>query len=336
MFHSARIKLTFWYLVIIMTVSISFSALIYRGVSIELERRLNTIQSRLELRRLVVFPNQPYDQEINMFIDDLQDSRQRVQIILMYINLVILIFSALAGYFLAGKTLRPIEFALEEQKRFIADASHEFKTPLTSLQTSIEVALRDKKMTLKDAKFVLQESLSDIHNLSNLSHYLLGLARYQKDNSLMKEKIQLDVLIKNCVNKINPLAISKNIKVTTNLVPIKIMANSESMEKLINILLDNAIKYSTSGKTIYTGLSKKSKFAVISVKDQGIGISQKDITHIFERFYRADISRSKDIAGFGLGLSMAKQITDLHKGEINVTSKINEGSVFTVRLPLSI
>jgi two-component system, OmpR family, sensor histidine kinase CiaH len=331
MFHDARIKLTVWYLLIIMTVSVSFSALIYRGVSLELERRFNAIQARLELRSIGIFA--PPDQ-VSIFLEDLEDSKHRVIIILIYTNLIILVGSSLAGYFLAGKTLQPIESALEEQKRFVADASHEFKTPLTSLQTSIEVTLRDKHLTLKDARTVLKESLTDIQNLSNLSHYLLGLARYQKDNKFPREKIRIEEVIDKTLKKIGPLAKNKMIKIIKSIDNISIFANSESLEKLLMILLDNAVKYTKKGGTIEIRAKKVNRALNISVKDNGVGISGTDIPHIFERFYRADTSRSKEISGFGLGLSMAKQIVDIHGGEIKVQSKINEGSTFSVRLPL--
>src|SRR5512141_1822886 len=120
MFTSARFKLTGWYLLIIMAVSISFSAFIYKGVSLEFERRLNAIESRLQLGRFGIYP--PPGQ-VEMFITDLEDTKERVLIILVYTNFVIFVFSALAGYFLAGKTLKPIEKAMDEQKRFVADAS---------------------------------------------------------------------------------------------------------------------------------------------------------------------------------------------------------------------
>jgi len=332
MFKYARIKLTLWYLVIIMAVSLSFSAFIYRGVSMEFERRLNAIAARLELRQLGLFP--PPGQ-VEVFIQDLEDAKERVFIILAYTNSVIFIFSGLAGYFLAGKTLRPIEAAMEEQKRFVADASHEFKTPLTSLQTSIEVALRDKKLNLTESKALLKDSLSDVQNLSSLSNFLLGLARFQRDNNFTKESLNLKELLENSVKKISPIAKTKKVKIETYLTDIFIRANRESLEKLITILLDNALKYSPINTTVSLSIRKIKSHVNIEVRDQGIGIAGSDLPHIFERFYRADISRSKtQTDGFGLGLAMAKQIVDVHKGEIKVESELGKGTTFKVILPV--
>ena len=135
-FRKARLKLTAWYLFIIMAISLSFSAFIYRGITQEFQRRLHTIERRLDFRGHGIRP--PIGQA-EFFIQDLEETRQRVLLVLLYTNGAILAFSALAGYFLAGKTLKPIESVMEEQKRFVADASHELKTPLTALITSTEV-----------------------------------------------------------------------------------------------------------------------------------------------------------------------------------------------------
>jgi len=371
MFESARIKLTLWYLVIIMTVSVSFSAIIYRGVAIELERRFNTIQSRLQLRRAIFIPAQP-NQQIISFIEDLEDSKKRVVLILGYANIVILVFSAVAGYFLAGKTLRPIESAMKEQKRFVADASHEFKTPLTSLQTSIEVALRDKKLNLKESKTVLKESLNDIQSLTKLSNYLLSLAKFQENNSFPKERVEAAEVVSKSIKRISPLAKKKKIEIKENLEKVAIKSHPESLDKLVTILLDNAIKYTNSSGHITVSLFKTSRSATIEIQDNGIGISKEDLPHIFERFYkgsdghvansdvfasyaykggdghvansdvftsyayRASTSRPEtNSSGFGLGLSMAKQIVEMHGGEIKVNSRVDKGTTFTVKLPLS-
>jgi two-component system, OmpR family, sensor histidine kinase CiaH len=332
MFHSARLKLTAWYVLIIMMVSFSFSTFIYHTVSLEFENRLNAIDARLELRRYGFLP--PPGQ-VELFIQDLEDAKERVLFILIYTNLTILFFSSLAGYILAGKTLKPIELAMTDQKRFIADASHEFKTPLTSLQTSIEVSLRDKNMTLRDAREVLKDSLNDIKDLTSLSNYLLGLARYQKNTPLIKEKINIKDVGDVSLKKMIPMAAKRQIKFDFYSEDITVIANKENLEKIITILLDNAIKYSKKSGKVDTLIKKDGKYLVIRVKDNGIGISNVDLPHIFERFYRADLSRTKEnIQGFGLGLSMLKQIVDSYKGSVNVKSKVNDGTTFIVKLPI--
>jgi two-component system sensor histidine kinase CiaH len=263
--------------------------------------------------------------------------RGRVLAVLAYTNGVILILSGIAGYYLAGKTLRPIETAMEEQKRFVGDASHELKTPITALQTSIEVTLRDKKLSLKDAKNTLKESLADIEKLKYLTNNLLVLARYQQNgNNMQKQKFNLAEVIDNSIKEISPIAKRRDIKILKKINNIEIIADREAIEKLINNLIDNAVKYNKEhGKVIISTLKKRGN-VLIKVKDTGIGIKKNETKRIFERFYQVESSRSKNnVDGFGLGLSMAKRIVDLHNGSIKVNSKVDRGSTFIVRLPLN-
>lgn len=333
MFKRARLKLTAWYLLIIMIISISFSAFIYRSFTLELHGRLNAIDRRLGLQRLGFAPPPG---EVELFISDINEARERVLYTLIYTNAVIFVLSAGAGYFLAGKTLKPIEAALEEQKRFVSDASHELKTPLTSLQTAIEVALRDKKLDVGEARSVLKNNLEDVEGLKNLSSNLLSLSRYQQDHNFFTiEKVDVKKAASLAVKVISPLAKSKKIKLSSFIQDLRIYTNEESLEKLITILLDNAVKYTSPGGKVSLSVKRQNKNLTICVKDNGVGISKQDIRHIFDRFYRVDQSRSKvEAPGFGLGLSIAKRIVDLNKGTIAVSSTPQKGSTFTARLPI--
>jgi signal transduction histidine kinase len=333
MFTKVRITLTAWYLLIIMGVSLSFSAFIYRIFYVELQGRLDVIETRLELRQRGFLP--PPGQT-EYFVADIQEAKEKILFFLAYTNLTILVFSSFAGYFLAGKTLSPIEKSMEEQKRFIADASHELKTPLTALQTSIEVSLRDKKLNLKDSVLTLKESLNDVKNLTNLTNDLLSLTRYQQTGSSLKfEKTDLKKVTVNTVNKILPISKRKNIQIKVNATDVFAKVNREGIEKLFTILIDNAVKYTPEKGSVSVFLKKQGKHAVWQIKDSGMGISANDLPRIFERFYRTDSSRSKEnVAGFGLGLSIAKEIVDLHKGSIWVKSQIGKGSKFNVKLSL--
>ena len=322
------------YLGIIMIISLSFSVFIYRMVSFEIQMRVVEIERRLDLRHMGLIPPPGQNQ---YFYKDIREAQNRVLLVLVYTNAVILVFSSLAGYFLAGTTLRPIENALEEQKRFIADASHELRTPLTALQTSIEVAVREKKISLKDALFTLNDSLKDIKSLTTLTNDLLSLTRYQQNNLKTSfEKVNLGILISESLAKIAPIVKEKkiDIKIDGNN-SITVYGNRDDLRKLITILLDNAVKYTPDKGNVSIEYKNKGKNVNIFVKDMGIGIPERDLPFIFERFYRSDASRSKvRVPGFGLGLSIAKSIVEVHHGTIAVESKIGEGSVFKVSLPL--
>ena len=334
MFKKARLRLTGWYLLIIMVISISFSAFIYRSVSMEFQRRLGVIETRLHQRGMRMSP--PDNQTLN-FIEDIKEAQKQVFFTLVYTNGVILIISGIAGYFLAGKTLKPIEDAMEDQKRFISDASHELKTPLTAMQTSTEVTLRDKNLKLKDAKHTLKGNLDDIDDLKLLTNNLLELTSYQQNGSnLLFEEVDLKDLVKKTVKKITPLADKKKVKIVTKTEKVAINANKESIKRLISILVDNAIKYTPKNGKISVFVTRKSRYAYVKVKDTGVGIPKKDLPCIFDRFYRSDKSRSKKgSGGYGLGLSIAKRIVDIHKGTIKVDSSPKKGSTFTVKLPIS-
>jgi len=340
MFESARFKLTSYYLIIIMIISLIFSLVIYTTISRELERGFRRAELRFRADQMDLPVRQrprPLEDISPQLVEDLvKTAKKNLVINLVLINGVILSFSAIAGYFLAGKTLIPIETALEEQKRFVADASHELRTPLTALKTSIEVALRDKKLSAGQAKKVIKSSLQDVESLQALTSNLLNLASLQNNHqNLSFNQVNIAKVINNAWQKLLPLAKKKKISFKTKINSQKLLADQQSLEKLFLILLDNAVKYSPSkGKImVKTGTAKNN--LIIKITDTGIGIDDKDIPLIFNRFYRVDKARSKDGAdGFGLGLSLAKEIIKLHKGSIQVSSVLNQGTTFTIKLPI--
>jgi len=323
MFKTARLKLTAWYLLIIMFISLSFSGLIFQIVSREINRFARAPRFRVE--------------ENFLFNEDLVvEVRHRVLLSLLEINGLILLIAGSLGYFLAGKTLKPIEAVLEEQKRFIGDASHELRTPLTALKSMLEVSLRDKKITLPEAKSIISDSLEETDKLTSLSNSLLELARLNGDTKkLVREKLLVKDLVADSFKQITLRAQAKNISITSRTNSTQVFGNREKLVETLIILLDNALKYSPSGSQINISAQTIKNTALIKVSDHGAGISSSDLPHIFERFYRADIARSKNNKdGFGLGLSIAQKIIEEHKGKIEVKSKLGQGSEFKVTLPL--
>ncbi|HOZ80770.1 MAG TPA: histidine kinase dimerization/phospho-acceptor domain-containing protein, partial [Candidatus Woesebacteria bacterium] len=185
MFESARIKLTAWYCLIIMAISLAFSLTIYQMMNVELQRFARNQRFRLERKVEFKLPPPPViDPEV------LAETQQRIIVVLLGVNGIILVFSATLGYFLAGRTLSPIKKMVEEQKRFIDDASHEIRTPLTALKTNLEVNLRDPNLKLNEAKKVITESVEETNKLILLSNYLLNLSRLDQN----KIKLQLETI----------------------------------------------------------------------------------------------------------------------------------------------
>lgn len=343
MFQNARVKLTAWYLLIIMLISSTFSIIIYKGLVNEVERfeRIQRLRIERRLSEDLFFPQPVAGTHIPAIIitnpELVSETEQRIVFILAAVNLIILIISGGFGYILAGRTLKPIKEMIDEQNRFISDASHELKTPLTSLKSAFEVFLRNKKSNLKEAKTIILEGISDVNKLQSLSESLLQLAQYQKlKDYTYFEAVSLAGVINEAVNKVKPIAGQKGIEIKKKTIDMDIDGNKYSLVDLIIILLDNAIKYSPNNSEILIDTEKKDGFAIITVKDQGTGISENDLPHIFKRFYRSDTARSKNQSGgYGLGLSIAKDIVILHNGTLKAKSAVNKGSVFMVSLPVS-
>jgi len=334
MFRSARFKITVWYVIAIMVISLAFSLVIYRSIAQDLNQRYINIENQIRsnFKNLEKIP--PVLK--NMLQNDLRVAKQRVYFMLLFANGGIFILSILVGYFLAGRTLRPIEEMVEEQNRFISDASHELRTPLAALKTSTEVALRDRDMSAAEARRILEENLEDIGSLEMLSEHLLHLAQYQRGRRVLDfKKINLAEAAERAYKKIAAVAKKKNITFDLEVRDAWINADIISIDELVLILLDNALKYTPEGGKVSLKAAPEGRHALLEVTDSGEGISPRDQNHIFDRFYRADRSRSKNrVSGFGLGLPVAKKITALHHGSIKVDSRIGQGSTFTVRIPL--
>lgn len=346
MFRQARIKLTAWYLAIIMAISLSFSGVIYVGINRELIRIQDSQNTRQERNRRIStlmeefmkereargLPTPPFEPEV-LEPDTISAARGRIIFTLGFINLSILIVSGLGGYFLAGQTLNPIAKMMDEQKEFVGNASHELRTPLTSLKSEIEVALRDKKMTLKEAKELLKSNLEEVDKMQKLSNYLLKLNRYQTGtNGLTFLQVNLKAIAEKAAAKVEQMAKTKKINIEKNLKNAKIKGNEDSLIELATILLDNAIKYSSPGKRVIITTEKERGVSHLAVRDFGEGIKKEDLPHIFERFFRAEASRDKQKAdGYGLGLSIAKSIAEIHNAKILVSSTPKKGSTFIVK-----
>lgn len=315
MFNAARLKLTGWYLLIIMVLSLTFSFIIFRFIMAEITRF-----EQVRLRGLPPIPLQIANPTLYAEI------RQRVIYRLGVVNAGILVVSGVLGYLLAGRTLAPIQTMVDEQNRFISDASHELKTPLTSLKIAFEVWLRNKN--LKEAEEVVRESIIEVNKLQVLSESLLQLAWYQKtDIRQTLTKVSVQAVVDAALKKLEVVAKKKKINLSSEGRDFQVQANQDQLTNLLVILLDNAIKYSSSGQTVKVTTANHK----IKVMDQGMGIAREDLPKIFDRFYRADAARTKTkVGGYGLGLSIAKRIADMHHWGIFVDSKLDRGTTFTI------
>lgn len=330
MFQSARLKLTVWYVLITMLVSITFSLAFYRASTFEIQRIINRIHYLQLQSSQLQLPTPP---NAIITLDQLQDVKTRLQISLIVINGVILVLAGGAGYFLAGRTLRPIRRMVDEQNQFISDASHELRTPIATLRAEMEATLLEKHLGDKEARSLIESNLEELGKLQELANRLLQLAHTHKKNEELTDDVALQEAIQAAYKKVAPMAKKK--QVTFEISPIEgvVKGDKQRLTEVFINLFDNAVKYSHAKTAVIVSSRKKKNAAVIAIMDHGIGISPDDLPYIFDRFYRADKSRSQ-AEGHGLGLSIAKKILSAYNSSIEVESQLKKGTTFTITLPL--
>ncbi len=226
--------------------------------------------------------------------------------------------------------------SFEQVRQFSSDASHEMRTPLTIMRGEIELALRSEK-TAEQYKEVLGSQLEEILRLKSIIDNLMTLGRADQGVLELKlEEVHLDSLIRDLYDDSEMLAQSKHIHVELKRnEPITIVGDKGRLRQLFLNIVDNAIKYTPDGGGVSISVERQNGAALVAVEDNGIGIPQEDINRIFDRFYRVDKARSREMGGTGLGLSIAKWIAELHRGTITVESELNKGSKFTVHIPIN-
>ncbi len=325
--RSSTARLAASYLAVIMVLSIGFSIVLYNTSFHELGRQIPP-PSLFSSGGDFLGDDFGYRHFFEQRIDD---ARTHLLERLFLLNVSVLVVGAGLSYYLARRTLEPIEAAMEAQSRFVTDASHELRTPLTAILTSNEVALRKQKLSLPEAKQLIKSNTEEITRLKLLSDGLLSLSR--QDLPIILRPIAMQDVAMESINQILPAAQIKKITIEDQLPKLRIMGDMPSLTQAIGILLDNAVKYSPNNSTIVLKGTSKDGFGLISVRDEGIGIAANDLPHIFERFYRADPARTAATGGHGIGLSIAHKIVEQHHGQLSVSSSLGKGSTFTLRIP---
>lgn len=329
-FRRSLVKLTFIYLLLIMVVSGFLSYALYGLSPAPLERRMDLGER--------MFREDPFHGDPQfLYPPAIEEVRHRIALALIYFNLFVFCVAGLLSYTLAKRQLKPMETALDLQSRFTSDAAHELRTPLTAMKTEIEVALRGGELGPGETRELLESNLEEIGRLESLSASLLKLAQYEQgmDKSEVGD-VPLREVIDESLERVRRTAQTRGIEVTTDIADLSVTGSRVSLAELFVILLDNSIKYSDDGMTITVLARSQGRHAIIEVNDQGYGISQEDLVHIFDRFYRGNIPGTKKrVEGYGLGLSIARRITEIHKGTIEIESTPGEGTTAKVSLPLA-
>ena len=220
---------------------------------------------------------------------------------------------------------------------FVANASHELKTPLAAIKGIMETVLDDEAMPPDVAKRFFERVLSQTNRLHKIVLDLMQLSRFDsyRDQQVQRDQVELVREIRHLYSAVKVGADEKHVNIELDIQDDKlyVMGDSEALSQLISNLVENAIKYSPDDSTVTIRLCRDKTFARLQVEDNGIGISVSEQARIFERFYRVDPARSREMGGTGLGLSIVKHIAEMHDGSVNVTSEPGQGSTFTVRIP---
>ncbi|MBE9093434.1 HAMP domain-containing histidine kinase [Tychonema sp. LEGE 07203] len=271
---------------------------------------------------------------VSQSLDEIDETLNKLNLGLGSGIIIALIFSGVGGVILTRLAMQPIEDSFKSLKQFTADASHEFRSPLMAIKSNLAVALKypEGMRELDAEKF--QAIASAANQMTQLTEDLLLLARTDKVASINKDSVNLTVVLDNLVQLYQSRAELKQInlkfQITEN---INLVGDSNQLTRLFTNLIQNALHYTPSGGTVEITANRLVSYCIVSVRDTGVGIAPEQIKLIFERFWRADESRSYWNGGSGLGLAIAQTIAQNHGGSITVTSKLGVSSCFTVKLP---
>ena len=242
--------------------------------------------------------------------------------------------------FLSRYVTRPVVQAWENQQRFIADASHELKTPLTAILADASILAREPDKTVREQQTWLDGISSEAERMRRLTEDMLSLAQADAGQEAAPAVVRVDLsqLVERACLQFEPAAFERGLVIEDGIEPgIEVMGSADKLEGMVKTLLENACKYGAgSGIPVTVGLRRQHGSALLSVGNGGDPIPPEDLPHVFERFYRSDKSRVQDgeSLSFGLGLAIAKSTAELHKGSIKAESGAG-GTVFSVSLPLA-
>lgn len=249
---------------------------------------------------------------------------------------IALAFSGIGGIWLTRQAMQPIEQNFQRLKQFTADASHELRSPLMAIKSNAAVALKYSEGIRETDVEKFAAIASATKQMTQLTEDLLFLARNDRIPSKSWEKINLTAILDKLVQLYRSQAIAKQINLQAQITKnMYLMGDAIQLTRLFTNVIENALNYTLAGGVVEIKTSKNNTYVNVKVQDTGVGIAPEDINKIFERFWRADRSRSYNFGGSGLGLAIAGAIAQNHGGSITVSSVVNKGSCFTIHLPIT-
>jgi signal transduction histidine kinase len=335
MFKATRLRLTLLYCAVFFGIFWIFSAGIYAWMSNSLGDNYVSKITQTESQQYgdqVDSGRGPTTAETASIAGDI--SRTQLGQVLLILNGALLLLVPSVAWVLTGRTLRPIRLIYERQKRFVSDASHELRTPLTIMSGELELALK-RKRTSREYQSAIDTTKQEVDRLQRLVDNLLALANSDRNSvAFDTEPVNLNKIITKVQQRLKSSAEQKGATLHFNDGTRKYLVNgsSDMLEQLFTNILVNALKYSGDSSTITISGEQIRNMVIISVADNGSGMTPEVVDRAFDRFYRADNSRSTP--GTGLGLAISKAIVDQHKGQISINSKMNHGTTVNIELPL--
>src|SRR5947208_4043062 len=236
-----------------------------------------------------------------------------------------------------NRMIARLEESFLQINRFSADASHELRTPLTVLQGELEAIAQKEQNLPEDVRDTIGSALEETQRLANIVESLLTISRLEAGEARVQPmRLDFAELARTTADQMKLLAEEKRIALTSDGTdPVEVEADPSRLKQVVVNLLDNAIKYTPEGGNVSSSVTRRDNHAILEVADSGLGISADDLPHVFERFYRADKARSRQMGGTGLGLSIVGSICQAHGGRVTVNSAEGRGSLFRVQLPAS-
>lgn len=314
-FRNARFLLTLMYVGILSIILILSSSVVFSLFSRSLDRRF---EGRVP---------PPFVQEVRIPSPD--EVRQDLFNTIVLVNSALLLVAGIASYWLAGRTLIPIQEAYERQRAFLSDASHELRTPLAILKTDLENLPQTGQV---------KSHLEEVDRMASLVDDLLTLSRLdeQAQKEVRRDPVDLVALVKKTADRFAPLAREASVDLRFLPTSIEFVAHTDArlLEHALGNIVKNAILYNKAGGSVVLSLTTDRQRAVVSVVDTGIGMAPDDAAKVFDRFYRVEQSRSRQTGGSGLGLSIVQSIVIQLGGEITFESELDKGTAVAIFLPI--
>ncbi|MDO5011060.1 MAG: HAMP domain-containing sensor histidine kinase [Intestinibacter bartlettii] len=275
---------------------------------------------------------------IRIFREISSEISSRRQLLLTMIKVVIVfcVLTYFIAIYLTRNALKPIEVTWNNQAKFIQDASHELRTPITIVSSKLEGLLKHPNNTINDEVEGIADAMNETRRLKKMINDLLTLTKEDYADVVEKEEFDLEALVKDLCDDFFDIAMiqNKTLKISSQLKHKNIVSDKNKLRQLLIIFIDNAFKYTEQDDYIKISLNEKDEKNYIKIEDNGFGIKKEEIPHLFDRFFRSENVRNKDIDGSGIGLSIAKVLSESLKYKLKVDSEYGKWTMFEIIIPI--